>query len=468
MPVEYLISLKLVWQYFLGFLKSWYWLFLAIYLWPKFLKYWFWWRYQNFYLRKQTPKWMEVKLPRDIVKPIHAMELVLENMWKGYWEPAYFWEKWWQGDEEFFDFQFELVSEGGQIHFYVRTFLGYKADVLKGAIYSQYPEAEIKEVEDYSRAIPADMPNKDWDVRAGDFTFMRPDAWPIKTYSDFEKEPELITEEKKRIDPMAMLLEGMVALKPGEKLWIQIKPFPIGGKYAKPYIKAAKELKDKIAQRKGPEKPKSWFESIFAVTDRIISSFIKGILVVLDSLITGVRTEPKEEEEKGKPVKIELEAPELRMTPREKEICAAIERKISKSLFVVSSIRFIYMAKKEQYYHHRWRLVLDWIGSFSDEDMNGFKTLLHTYTKILNPPPLNLFDKRRLYVRKRRIIRLYQNRYEPTYPFGGDWRFGWVLLNAEELATIFHFPSRAVAPTSGVARVEAKKAEAPAEIPMEE
>lgn len=446
MSSEPLIFLDLVLAAFWNFLKSWYWLFLFIILWRKFLYFWLWWRNNNFWKPVQTPKWLEVILPKDIVKPISAMELVLENMWKGFWEPAYFWEKWWQGKQDVMDFQFELVSDGGKIHFYVRAFLGYKIDVLKSAIYSQYPEAEIREVEDYSRAIPVDAPNKDWDVRAGDFTLAREDPYPIQTYPQFEKEVEVMTAEEKRVDPMAILLEAMSDLKPGEIIWFQIKPFPIGGKYAKKYEDWGKKIKDKIAQRK-VEEPKSWLE---------------GFGEALSSLISGKKTE------KEAPGKIELVAPELRMTPREREICAAIERKISKSLFLVSTIRFVYLAKREVYNHHRWRRILEFMGSFCTADMNEFKNMTHTYTKIINPPPLNLFDKRRIYVRKRRIIRLYQNRYEPKFPFSGDYKWGYFVLNSEELASVFHFPSRKVAPAPGVARVEAKKAEAPPEVPMEE
>jgi len=394
----------------------------------------------------QTPKWIEIILPEDIVKPIEAMEIVFENMHKGFWEPAWFWEHWWKGKPHTFDFQLEITSNGGKIHFYLRTFLGYKIDVLKSAIYSQYPGVEMREVEDYSRAIPADIPNKSWDIMAGDFTLSKPDFYPIATYKNWEKEAEAAHGER-RIDPMAGLIEAMSDLKPGEIIWFQIKPFPISGRYAKPYVEQAMKAKDQIAQRRAPQKPKSFF-----------SSFIEAI----DTLITG----PKKKEEKGAG-KIELEAPELRMTPREREICAAIERKVSKGLFLISSIRFVYIAKKEVYNYHRWRRILEFMGSFCESDMNEFQTIVHTFTKIINPPPLNLFDKRRLYVRKRRIIRLYQNRYEPKYPFSGDYKWGYFVLNSEELASVFHFPGRIMAPSPGIKRIDVKKAEAPPEVPME-
>ncbi|MCD6147987.1 hypothetical protein J7J18_01295 [bacterium] len=454
MVIEIPLYLHLVWFCFWHYLAAWYWLFLFLILfWSpsarpySFWRWWYWWRYQTRWVTVQMPKWIEIILPKDIVKPSEAMEVVLENIHKGFWEPARFWERWWKGKPDVFDFQFEMVSDGGKIRFYLRTFLGYKIDVLKSAIYSQYPGIEMREVEDYSRAIPADIPNKNWDVRAGDFTLAKPDFYPIATYKNWEKQAEVMTKEEKRIDPMAGLIEAMSDLKPGEIIWFQIKPFPISGKYAKPYVQQAMRVKDQIAQRRVPEKPKSFF-----------SSFIEAI----DTLITGPKK--KGGEEAGR---IELEAPELRMTPREREICAAIERKASKALFLVSSIRFVYMAKKEVYNYHRWRRILEFMGSFCEADMNEFKNLVYTYTKMINPPPLNLFDKRRIYVRKRRIIRLYQNRYEPKYPFGGDYKWGYFVLSSEELASVFHFPGRIMAPSPGIKRVGIKKAEAPPEVPME-
>ncbi len=466
MPPEIAIFLISVLTAFWQFLSSWYWLILIIVLTRLFLYSWEEWRSENFYKAKQKPIWYEVKLPRDIIKPISAMEMVLSSIHQGFWEPSYFWEKWWHGKGDIIDFQFELVSDAGEIHFYVRLFYAYKMDVLKLAIYSQYPEAEIKEVEDYSRAIPADIPNKNWDMWAGDYTLKKPDPYPIKTYPEFEKEAELITEEKKRIDPMATLLEGMSMLGPGEQLWLQIKPFPIGGKYADKYVKWGEKIKDGIAKRE-VEKQRSTSTHLIDVLANLFESFLKGLIEAMDALVIGKQKE--EGKAPAEPQKIELEAPELRMTPRERETCAAIEKKISKPLFLVSTIRFIYLAKRENYYYHRWRMVGDFMGSFATEDMNGFKTLVHTYTKIYNPPPLNLFDKRRLYVRKRRIMRLYQNRYEPKYPFfSGDYKWGYFVLNTEELATVFHLPSRKVAPAPGVPRVEARKAEAPPEVPMEE
>ena len=74
-----------------------------------------------------------------------------------------------------------------------------------------------------------------------------------------------------------------------------------------------------------------------------------------------------------------------------------------------------------------------------------------------------ILRKRRLYIRKRRIFRYFQKRWPPFFPRPG----GTYVLNTEELATLYHFPSRVVAPAPTVPRVEAKKGEPPSELPIE-
>ena len=66
-------------------------------------------------------------------------------------------------------------------------------------------------------------------------------------------------------------------------------------------------------------------------------------------------------------------------------------------------------------------------------------------------------------MRKRKLFRHYQKRLGPFFPRSG----GTFILNTEELATLYHFPSRMAAPAPGVPRVEAKKGEAPSGLPME-
>ena len=424
---------KMLWQLIL----AWWWLPAPFILGKSFLYFWRWWRIELF-LKKQKFILLEIKIPEESLKPIRAMENVFSGLWQGFYDPPNFWEKWWDG-KIIMGLSLETVSIGGEVHFYIRI-PDYRRDTLESCIYSQYPEAEITLAEDYTRFVPQDLPNKDWDMWATDYRLFRPEPYPIKTYKEFETEME--KEEEKRVDPVAMLLEWMAKVRPGEQFWLQIQATPISEKYAEPFWKEGEELKEKLSKR--PEKPKP-----------------KPILrEAAEILITGKA--PEEE----KPEKFELIAPELRLTPGEKEIITAVERKISKPPYL-TSIRWIWLGKKEIWFKGNLRLGLAFFGHYVTEHCNAPFPMGETITKVYSRPPISLLDERRLYLRKRKIFRLYRERFRPMFPRAGNRKTGTFILNIEELASLYHFPSRAVAPAPTVPRVEAKKGEAPPELPVE-
>ena len=57
-------------------------------------------------------------------------------------------------------------------------------------------------------------------------------------------------------------------------------------------------------------------------------------------------------------------------------------------------------------------------------------------------------------------------RFSPLFPQKGHWPSSFI-LNTEELASIYHFPGRRVAPAPFIRRIEAKKGEAPSGLPTE-
>ena len=430
-------SLFLVFGYFWQLIKAWWWLPLPFLLWRPARAFWLFWRREEF-IKKQKFVLLEIKLPEESLKPIRAMEQVMAGLWQAFWDPPNYWEKWWDG-KIVLGFQLETVSIGGDVHFYIRC-PDYRRDIVESNIYSQYPEAEITSAEDYTRYVPQDLPNKDWDMWASDYKFLKPDPYPIKTYRDFETEAE--KEEEKRVDPMAVLLELMAKIKPGEQLWCQIQCSPIADKYAEPFFQEGLALKDKLAHRPEPAKRKPiWQESA-------------------EILIKGAPSEEKA------PKSLELIAPELRLTPGEKEIITGVERKISKPPFKCSA-RFIYMGRREVWFKANLRLIFAYFGSYVTEHMNALVPMGKTITKVYSRPPFNILDERRVYLRKRKIFRQYRERLEPMFPRPGDRRTGLFVLNTEELASLYHFPSRAVAPAPTVPRVEAKKGEAPPGLPVE-
>jgi hypothetical protein len=148
----------------------------------------------------------------------------------------------------------------------------------------------------------------------------------------------------------------------------------------------------------------------------------------------------------------------MELTPGEKEVLKAVEEKISKPFFRVT-LRTLYIAKKDLFFPRgQIRIPFSFLSQFNTANLNAFKPLGKTITKIVY-----FLVKRRTYLRKRAMFRKYVGRANPFFPYPG----GTIILNTEEIASLYHFPPKAVAPGPYVPRVEAKKREMPPEVPRE-
>jgi hypothetical protein len=420
---------SLVWQLIL----AWWWLPLPFVLWRPFSFLWLWWR-AELWGSKIKYIMLEIRLPKEIIKPLKAMENVFAGFWATY-DPPHWKEKWWDG-KYLLSLSLEIVSLGGKIHFFIRT-PDFLKNLIEASIYSQYPEVEVTEVPDYILDFPDNLPNEEYDLWGCSYQTIKEDVYPIRTYlSFFEEEGEKIVEEAKRIDPLANLLEGMAKLKPGENLWIQflIKPLTNAENNL---LDRGKETIAKIVGRK-IEKPKE-----------------KPILQeAAEILIFGV------EEKEAK--KEEAQSLEMKLTPGEREVVKAIEDKMSKYFFEVA-IRFIYLAKKEVFYKPNIKMPISFFVQFSTQNLNGLKPFSPTVTGV----PYFMVKYRVAY-RKRRIYRLYRHRLPPLYPLASQvgGKEGVMVLNTEELTTLFHFPSEILVPTPAIKRVETKRGGAPPGLPV--
>jgi len=372
------------------------------------------------------------------------METVMVSLHGAVYHPPDWWEKWIDGQIQT-GLSFEIVSIGGEPHFYIRFLRQYR-DAVESAIFSQYPDAEIQEAEDYTKAVPQDIPNKDWDLFGSDYTLNKDDHYPIKTYPRFEKETERL--EEKRIDPVTSFLEASAKIKPGEQLWIQITAEPTAEKPASLWAKKGEEIVDEIVKS--------------APSKRLSKPAQKSIpLGAAESLISGMPPEALDGGEKAyTPAIIEL-------TFSEKELIESISTKISKPFFK-TQIRFIYLGERAVFFKPNFRLAFAFLNSYTTQNLNALFPWGKTLTKIHKSwfLPLNLIRLRRHYIRCRKLFRNYRLRVNPLFPrIGGDK--GIFVLNIEELASLFHFPGRGVAPAAFVPRVEAKKGGAPPSLPTE-
>ena len=424
-----------IWQV----IKIWWWFFLPFILWkPLTFLYLFWLRER--WDRKQRKVILEIKIPKESLKPIRAMENVIAGIHQAIYQPADWWENWVEGQIQL-SISFEIASIGGETHFYIRTPNSYR-DAVEASIYSQYPGVELQKVDDYTKYVPQNIPNKEWNLFAANYKMLKDDHYPFKTYPKFETEHE--AKEEKIIDPIAVLLESMSKVKPGEQFWIQITASPLTENpsdhpNAVAWIEAGKALRDKLAKR--PEK--------------------LGIKPILPEaakiLITGTPSEEKAEERDVIP-------PEMKLTPGEKDIVTAVEEKLSKPVFSCL-VRFIYLGKRDVFFKPNFRLAFNFFGSFATMNLNNIVPDGKTLTKIHKSRllPVNILNERRLYLRCRKLFRNYVKRLPQFFPRAG----GKFVLNTEEIASLFHFPSKLVAPAPGVPHLDVKKGGPPSGLPVE-
>ncbi len=391
------------------FITAWWWIAPPILLFPLFLKSWLWWR-REIWESKQKYTVLEIIPPPEIDKPFKAMEQIFNNLWSIYSSLGLkkFINKWWLGRKMYF-FSCEIVSIGKVPHMYLRL-LSKHRDNTEASIYSQFPQAEIREVRDYIENIPFNVPNKDWDMYGFDVKLTNNDLYPILTYMNFEEKTD-VNREEKRIDPMSTLLEGFDKLKKDEQIWLQIRAEPITPGDNN-YMKRGKALINKLtfrSQQKKNDQQKS------------------------DGFIP----------------------PEMKLTTREKEIVTAIEKKIGKQMFK-TNIRCLYFGKKDIYDRGRRTIVEQYLSSFASRDLNAMKKLSKTKTRIYH-----FFIKRRLFIRKRRIFRRYVLREITHYPkLKGNFIF-----NTEEIASVFHLPIDVRHIGTAMPRILAKKYEPPKSLP---
>ena len=143
-------------------------------------------------------------------------------------------------------FSFEIISIEGYIQFLVRTEEIFR-DLIEAAIYAQYPDADITEVEDYVDIAPEIYPDPDYDVWVGDFSLAENDAFPIRTYRYFEHN---ISKDTVLKDPMSAFLESFSRIGSGEQMWFQIIIEPISNSWKEDAIKKIKEVIGDVSTKK--------------------------------------------------------------------------------------------------------------------------------------------------------------------------------------------------------------------------
>ncbi len=432
---------------FIPVLRVWWWFFVPIILFNHAVRLYRWWIAWD-YVYANT-KWVILELipPKEILAPMKTMEDVFNTLWP-IWDEADWKNIWIEGelDNAPYWFSFEIASIEGSVHFYAR-FMSAHRSLLESVLYAHYPEIEIREVSDYTKNVPQDIPNETWNLYAEDIQCLKAPAYPIKTFEKFfEPQGERISAEEKRVDPMVSLLESMSRLGLGEQYWAQFIIIPIADN-DDPWKSKAKKIIEKMSRR-----PVKKEKTLIQDVGELLYHLIMGPTKEGSGDKASYKFLPRVMEDEG-------DDNELLLTPGEKEVLLAIEDKIKKPVFRVQ-MRGLYLAKRENWNRSNQTLLRSYSSHFNTVHLNAMKHNGVTRTKVKY-----FMIERRLYLKKRRMFRNAVARFTSMFPNMQDQV---LILNTEEIASIFHFPIKItslVSPT--MARVESKRGGPPPNLPLE-
>jgi hypothetical protein len=374
---------------------------------------------------------LEVVPPREVLRSPKGMELFFTNALYMLSKKGLF-EKYWIGAVWFW-FSLEIVSIDGQVHFYVRTPSRVK-QLVETQIYAQYPQAQVKVVDDYTLGVDAITPKSDWNLWGCEFTLTKPDAYPIKTYVDYglDKDPK----EEYKVDPISPVIELFGSLQKGEQMWVQI-------------VVTASQKKFKA---KGEKKAHDWAQESIVELDKIAYPYTTF-----------------NERGNGEMIKAGRTPDSL------KPLIDGVTKKMLKIGFDCG-IRACYIAKKDVFANNRrrqkdLRLVF---RQYASPYLNSFNRINSTQFDY----PWQ-FTTGSMYKLKNRVLEEYRERSFFYPPLRHKVRIPWPIsiffpkfrhhetfvLNTEELATIWHFPGQTLkVPT--LERIESKEASPPTNLPI--
>lgn len=359
---------------------------------------------------------LELRMPREIRKSPQAMEAVFSNLHlnpgEGTWMKRYWWGRsrpWWS---------YEIVSIGGTVHFYIYTRVSMRRAV-ESSFYAQYPEIEIIEAVDYSRL--RDPSQNPFQMFACEYKHDKPDPYPIRTYVEYGIDKPGIKPEE-QVDPLAQVLELMGSIGPDEQLWTQI------------VIRVTKSEKFR-GKKNADGSNRTWRDVAKELVDDLRK---KQYDLAVDFGEEGGTKFPN-------------------ATEVQKQVIASIERNAGKPGFDVG-IRSIYSAPADKY---------QTMNPFVANIWKPFNT--HTTNAIL-PAPL-WSEKFNDYpwediggFRQAREMKEAVEFYRFRSFFHPPYRGPWMVMSAEELASIWHPPSSTVQ-TPSLPRIGSTTSAAPPNLP---
>lgn len=382
-----------------------------------FFEYWMYYVRRDYDI-KQGRVTLEIKIPQDVFKSPEAMELVLIQLYQTAAPDNHI--------QTYIDGKYpptmslEMVSRFGDVKFYVNVPRKKYKNMVETQLYAQYPGIEVHELDiDYTAEIPWDK--KRFAYFSLHMGLKKADAYPIKTYREFEM--ERLPKEEEKIDPLATMIEMLGSLGPNEYAWIQI------------LINANRETTFKEGTLTTVP---DWKAAAKKEIEKIITDANKRIGI--------------DGKKEGQSMNM------MSLTDGEKETIKAIERSLAKNAFN-TVIRTMYIARADSFQiGERVPAMITAWKSFDDLNRNAIGVRWRTdvdwpWWQDPHGHHRDHYKHQELDEYKRRAYTSHSHSDTPK------------VMTSEELATIFHLPGR-VALTPSLARIPSKRAEAPPNLPI--
>ena len=402
-------AFKIIKPYLFLFLRQLWWLILVIILLRTFINLYKKYKEKEEKKKKEITDWvvLSIKINREITQTPKAIEQVfagLHTLTEG-------------------NISLEIIGQRKELNFLVRLPKKYQK-IFESQFYAQYPYLEIQEVYDYAESFPPVLPNKDYDLYGAEIVLEKDNFLPIKTYPYFEE-----VKEEKRIDPIASLIEAVGQLQLMEYLMLQIIIKPLDSDKTKKWKEDGKAYINKLLGKKEPKQVTfgDWLHAF-------VLNFIKAVY--------SPPNWPESKKEEGNI---------SNLSPIDRDILEKVNNKISKLCFE-TTIRFMYLSPRSIFDEATSLAIPAYFKQFNIENLNSFKVDSDSVTKVKT----KIFPQRRTLLKKYNFYQTFLNRAPRSKP---------IILNTEELATIYHFPIVRVE-ASALLRELSRKGEPPPNLPI--
>ena len=297
---------------------------------------------------------------------------------------------------------FEITASPAGIFFYTQV-PEHLVNFVSSQIFAQYPDADIREVEDYT--LKLDELGRS--LCGTQMVLVREHYFPIKTFPDF------------KVDPLAAITGALSGVGEGSEVWVQllVRPLP------------------DVWQEGGYQ----YIEAVRAGVGGVeisLGGLIKAVSGAFTSVLAGM---PKMIFTPGREDEVDVgKKSGVQLTPAQQTEIGAIEEKVSRMGFE-TGIRILTISETPERARSLLRSAVASFKQFSTANLNSF-----------SPGPV--------VENANELLDCFRGRHFPD-----DWSY---VLNTEELASVFHLPNVSVE-TPTIAWSSYKKGEPPLNLPTE-